>query len=917
MGRALETGVLERHLAAARAGSSSTLVVSGEAGIGKSALLAEARRRAAELRVLTATGTEAEQDLPFAGLHRLLRPLLPLLDRIPAPQADALSQALALRAGGPADRFAVSAATLSLVCRAAEEHPLLLVVDDVQLLDPPSRQALLFTARRLLTDAVVMLLGIRTGTGADDLVADLEQLPVRGLALADTGALVAEHGLSADQVSRVHQLTAGNPLAALEMSSHPELLEHRAEGVPVPRLIVAAFAARCARLAEPARRALLLASVADTDLAVLARACTAQGLTLASLAEAERLGLVVVGDDRVEFRHPLLRAAVYQGADPGERRTSHRAVAAAIGDEDLDRRAWHLSQATLGPDPEVAAVLVRAAESARGRGAFTVAASRLEQAARLAPEPGERATRLVDAGEAAWLGGLGRRATELLDEAAGSAGEEATRLRAVALSGVVSARCGELDEARDRLLAAAAGCAAADPDEAILLLAECVYACFYLGDTVAVRAAVRQLDDLADRARSRRSRLLGELASGMGLILGGSAAGDAAAGARRVRTSVEGVRPGDFTDDPRWLPWLLLGPIWLRESGDARRLIDEEVAGARERAALGTLPFLLFHAARDDATTDRWAAAEAGYREAIALARETGMRTDEGAALAGLSWVLARQSRESETRAELARAEQACRRSRMHLGRAWLLYALGDLEAGLGNTARAVTAYRDQLALLAELGISDPDVAPVAELVECLVRTGEPEAAAVEARAFHERAAAKGQPWSLARAHRALAVAGVEPDTHFPWALAEHAHTLDVYERARTQLSYGAHLRRTRRRVEARPVLREALAGFDRLAATPWAQLAAVELGATGERVQRRSEAAPQALTSQEFQIATLLAAGRTTREGAAALFLSPKTVEYHLRHVYLKLAISSRRELAERLASDPELRARRGESLA
>jgi DNA-binding CsgD family transcriptional regulator len=905
VGREPERREIERRLASARAGSSTTLVVAGEAGIGKTTMLAEAQTLATDMHLLRAAGTEAEQDLPFAGLSQLLRPLLPLLDRIPEPQSGALARALALRPGRPGDRFAVAAATLSLVCRAAEDTPLLIVVDDLHQLDRPSVDALLFVARRLLTDSAVVLLGVRTGEGVDDLVADLDHLALTGLGEQDCGALVARRALTAAQLARLHEFTGGNPLAVLEMSAFPDLLDAGSERVPVPRLIARAFAARVRALSEPARTALLVAAAAgDVDLATVARACARSGSDLAALAEAERVRLVDLDGDRVAFRHPLLRAAVYQSAEPAMRRAAHRAVAESLAPGDLDRRAWQLSEAALGPDAAVAARLERSGDSSRDRGAYAVAAGRFERAARLSVKPRERVRRLTAAGEAAWLGGLSERALTLLGEAALAAADDGSRTRAIALKGAVSARSGSLVDARDLLLEAADRSAGPDPDEATLLLAEVVYTCFYLGDSATVTTAVHRLDALAERTVSARARMLGNLASGMGLII----LGDGVEGATRIRRADAAAASGVLAHDARWLPWLLMGPIWLRESGEARTRIDAVVDDARERAALGTLPFLLFHAARDDATTDRWAAAEASFREAIGLARETGQRTDEGAAMAGLAWVLARQGREEETRTLAEEAELACRRSDLNLGRSWLQYALGDLEAGLGNTAQAIERYRSQQALVARLGITDPDLSPSAELVECLARVGQGEAAAAEARDFEARAAAKGQPWSWARAHRALAIAGIDPDTHFCLALAVSANSPDSYEHARTELAYGAYLRRARKRVEARVHLRSALTAFNVLAATPWAEATAAELAATGVRVQRRTNGQVRPLTPQEFQIAKLLAEGRKTREAAAALFLSPKTVEYHLRHAYIKLGISSRAELAQRLAADPEL---------
>lgn len=904
VGRERERRTVDRLLAAARSGSSGALVVVGEAGIGKTALLANAQTIAADtqMQVLHTVGVESETDLPFGGLSRLLRPLLPLLDKIPEPQAEALARALALRAGPAPDRFAVAASVLSLICRAAEDHPLLIVVDDMHHLDRPSIDAVSFVARRLLTDAVVVLIGARPDLGVEELLGDLDRLQLSGLDLDASRRLVSDRTLTAEQLRRLHTVTAGNPLAVLEMASLPDVLEREGPGGPVPELIVRAYAAQLGSLGAAARSALLLAAAGDVDLATLGRACAASGTQIAALADAERIRLVEADSaaGQVRFRHPLVRAAIYQAADPAERRGANRALANALADGDPERRAWHLAEATLGTDPQVAGVLRGVAESAADRGAHAVATHYFERAARLDTDPVQRAGLLLAAGEAAWAGGLSDRAVALLDEAGRSGGGAAIRTAALAQQGLVLARCGSLEDAGALLLEAGQSAAADDPDWATMLLAELVYTNFYLGQAATIRSVVAELDKLVGRQTTPRARRTGDLASGMGMILDG----DAEEGVLRLRRAVvDAALDGDpDIDDAEWLTWLVRGHLWLRETGVSRSLLDTVVTRIRYRAAIGSLPHVLFHLARDDATTDRWAAAEANYREGITLAEETGQRTELGGALAGMAWLLARQGREGETRVTAGDAELACRHSRNNMGRVWLQFALGDLEAGIGNPVAALEHYRATQALTSELGVQDADLSPAPEVVDCLMRTGQEAAALAEARDFETVAAAKGQPWGRARAHRALALAGVDPDANFAAALALHADTAEIYERARTALAYGAFLRRDRRRSEARVHLRSALADFDRLSARPWAEAAASELAATGERVPRRDGAGSQPLTAQEFQVARLLADGRTTREAAAALFLSPKTVEYHLRHVYIKLGISSRRELADRL---------------
>ncbi|MEP6856185.1 MAG: LuxR C-terminal-related transcriptional regulator, partial [Pedococcus sp.] len=347
--------------------------------------------------------------------------------------------------------------------------------------------------------------------------------------------------------------------------------------------------------------------------------------------------------------------------------------------------------------------------------------------------------------------------------------------------------------------------------------------------------------------------------------------------------------------------WSLVGPLFLRESGSTREAMAAAVRLVRTRAAVGMLPFLLTLVARDDAGAANWADAEAGYAEAIRIARETGHVNDLSLALAGLSWLEARQGRAEPSLAHGQEAGELATQNSAHLSRLWALFAAGDLEAAVGDPDRAAHTYGALVRALEGLGVTDPDLWPGPELVECLCRMGEAAGAARIADHFMAAATAKGQPWALARAHRALAltVPATLAEAEFELALALHDQTPDPFESARTRLAYGAWLRRSRRRVDARPVLRSALETFERLGAVPWADQAAAELDATGEPAMRRGSGVLGGLTPQERQIAVLLAAGRTTREAALALFLSPKTVEYHLRHVYLKLGIHSREELA------------------
>lgn len=902
VGREREQGLLAGVVASARVGEGTALVLSGEAGIGKSALL-DAVAGSAGMRVLRATGSEAESAVPFGALLQLLRPALVHLDRIPVPQAGALASALALRPGPGGDRFAIGAATLSLLSRFAEDEPLAVLVDDAHLLDLPSAQALTFAARRLAADRIVVLAAVREGHSCPFSDAGLPVLTVAGLSLQAAGQLLSAHGPGpgAAAVTRLHELTGGNPLALVELAADVGTLELAPAGapVPVPASLARVFARRVDRLSAAARTVVLVAAAGGTDLELVLRACRLLAVDVSALDEAADAGLVQVDADAVVFRHPLVRSAVYADAAAGVRRAVHRALAGAVAGPDADRRAWHLGQAALGPDEDVAHALDEVAGRARARSAHAVAATASERAARLSPDDVDRARRLVAAGESAWQAGLGEHADALLARSAALQPPPALRARIAGVRGSIAARTGSVELARDLLVSAGAEVAASDPDTAIVLLAEAILACFFLADTATVLRAAGEIDRLVGRARTDRARLVGEMAGGVAGVLTGRG------GPGRIRRAVEQVdADGPLVEDPRVVPWLVLGPLFLRESTTGRALVQTVVASLRRRSVVGGLPYLLFHLGRDQATTDHWDVAELTYAEGIHLAREAGQATDLAACLAGLAWLEARQGREGGCREHAAEALALSGSRRVALFECWSLFALGELELGLGRPDVAL-GHLDRLDdLLEELGVVDADLSPAPERVDALMRVGREGQARAVAQRYAEKAAAKGQPWALARAARAVGLTcpDVELDEHFGRGLHDHARTLDSFELARTQLAYGARLRRARRRVDARPPLRAALTLLESLGATSWADQAAGELRATGETAHRRTLSVLQDLTPQELQVARMLAAGATTKGAAAALFLSPKTVEYHLRHVYVKLGVSSRQELAGRL---------------
>jgi DNA-binding CsgD family transcriptional regulator len=902
LGREQERQAIGDTLATARTGQSAILALVGEPGIGKTSLLDAAAEHAHGMQAVRARGIESEAQIPFGSLLELLRPALGMLDDIPKPQALALESALALRPGTAQERFAVGAATLSLLAAYAEAAPLAVLIDDAQWLDRSSAQALLFALRRFVADPVAVLIAVRAGEPSLLDGAGLPTLSLEGLTRDQAALLLPE--IAPDLATRLHGVTAGNPLAMLELASDADELALAPEGAPVivSARITAAFLRRLGRLDAPTQRTLTLAAASDTgDLQVLGRAARHLKIDLEGIAVAEQAGLVTVRAGAVEFRHPLARSAIYADAPAAERRRAHRALAAALPDRDVDRRAWHLASAAVGPDEAASAALEQAGARSRDRSAYATAAAAFERSAQLAREPDRRARLLWEAAASAWLAGSADRATHLLGQARGCTENLEQVIDIDHLAGQIATRQGPVMRGYEILLTAGER---ADGERAAVMLAEAAMACFYAGEAVRMLTAAERAQAVLPADASPRGRFMVTIAIGTARII----AGDAATGTDVLREAVAlAESSAELRDDVALLPWLALGPIFLRQTGAGRALLAHALSDARGRAAVGILPFVLNLIARDQATTNRWAIAEAHYHEAIDLAREIGQRTELTFGLSGLAWLEARRGHEVSCRESVRAALELSDALGMSLQKVWAAAALGELELGLGRAGEAVGHFEHQQRLLTALSITDVDLSPAPELVDVYLRLGRRREAADVAGPFQSAAAVKGQPWSLARACRCRGLLSEDREIvgAFEAALGYHAQTPDEFETARTRVAYGARLRRARNRVLAREQLEAALSVFERLDAEPWAELTRTELAATGVTARRRDPSTIDELTPQELQIALLLADGRTTREAAAALFLSPKTVEYHLRHVYQKLGIHSRAELATAISTD------------
>ncbi|MEU8324198.1 LuxR C-terminal-related transcriptional regulator [Nonomuraea sp. NPDC048881] len=879
-GRSAEISVLDEVIARARDGAGGAAVLRGEAGAGKTALLDAAAARGGAMRVLRLTGVESESDLAFAALHQLLWPVAGspgVLDALPEPQRLAVRAALGLAAGGAGDRFLLAAGVLSLLVEAAAPDGLVCVVDDFQWVDRASADALLFAARRLATERVAMLLAVRGDAAVKGVPLTVE---VRGLAETAADELLASrHGTLPVQVRReLVTLTGANPLALREIAARltPAQLAGR-EPLPDPlpggaRL----FGDRVAALSAAARLAALVAAVeGDLDVVLRAtgrllaeRAESEAEAGRAALAELEEGGLAEVSGAGVRFRHPLIRSAVHEAAAPAEVRRAHAVLAELTAD---DRRAWHLAGAALGQDEEVAAALVAAAGRARDRGGYGAAATALARAAELTPEPRERAVRLKDAAVAAWLGGRPGQAESLLAEARERAGGDVGVTMEIAqLRGRFELNSGNAAEAV-RILAAG---------DSLDMLADASEAAAYVGDTA-------MIVELGRRAAAHPEGFLRDTVAGIGLTLGGDAAGPGL-----LRRAL--ARAGELKDPAGHL-WAAAAASQLGETDLAAELSDRAGQVARVSGMAGQLPVVLEFVATAERLAGRLARSQALSEEGLELAREAGYENTVAAHLANLAVVAALRGEEEDCERQARAALAIAVPHRVGLRAGVAAYARAMLDLCLGRHAAA----RDRFAAIAAAGPGTGHPAVVwrttPDRVEAAVGAGDEEGARAALEAYERGSRHAATPESRALLARCRGLAESHEDA-FDEALRLHTNP---FEAARTALLLGERLRRGQRPGEARAHLRMAWETFERAGARPWARRAQEELRAAGESGQAPPAAVLDALTPQELRIAGLVADGLSSKQIAAQLFLSPRTVEYHLYKIYPKLGIGSRTDLA------------------
>ncbi|MFJ8827380.1 AAA family ATPase [Streptomyces sp. NPDC102467] len=890
-GRGVEQERLDGLLGDAVGGRSGVLVMRGDPGIGKTALLdyaAERARGTYGMRVVRATGIETEAEIPFASLHLLLSPVLDRIAALPVRQADALRGAFGLHADGGDDRLLTGLATLSLLAELAAERPVLCVVDDAHWLDHASAQALLFAARRLAAEGVVLLLGARLGHGFNP--PGLPSLRLAALDGASAGRLLDRSAPDLPRAvrGRVVAECAGNPLALRELPARIGELASEEAPVPLPRRLEDAYAARVTGLSVIARRALLVAAAEGSgDLAVIERVAGR-----APLQEAERARLVwlrgVTG--RLEFGHPLMRSAILHTAAYGELVQVHSELADALT-SDPDRQAWHRALAATGPDDETAEALARAAVRAHAQGGHAGTSAALARAAALTTDPALKARRFVDAAQAAADAGLPERARALTREAGPAIGEPHTRARLYALRARAAFDEGEPGQAHD-LLVRGADTLDGGP-EAGMLLVDAARNAWQLGDPERLRGCADRLTALARTP-----------ADGLGPAVAavqGAAVFLEQGPARAVPVMRPLVAHGRAeVTAPRALRINAAFVAGLIGDFEAGREIAADVADqCRAQGDLGWLPLAHLPLAASELYLGRFRASAATATEGLRLAADTGQPHRGGYLHGMLAWLAAVRGDLDEARRRAAHCHDHYDSTGIVNSLAWAGWALALADLGRGDAAGALQRLASAQAGPARRQIQSVYAAP--DWIEAAARTGDPTQEPLAR--FASWAEAAGQVWADAVLHRCRAL--VEDDwgrAHalFTAAVRLHADSGRPWEAARTRLLFGERLRRERHKTEARAHLRSAAEAFERLGGRPWAERARAELRATGDPgTSGEATSALDALSPQELQIVRLAATGMTNKEIGARLFLSPKTVGYHLYRAFPKLGVASRAQLA------------------
>ena len=904
LGRRRECAALDRLVTDVRAGSSRALVLRGEAGVGKTALLDYLAGSASGCAITRAAGVQSEMELAFAGLQQLCGPVLARLEDLPGPQRDALGTAFGLCEGAAPDRFLVGLAVLSLLSHAAEERPAVWIVDDAQWLDAASAQALAFVARRLGAESVGLVLAVREPATAR-YFDGLAELLVQGLADVDAQELLeaAVAGpLDPGVRDRLVAETRGNPLALLELPRGRSLAELAggfglADGPSLSGQIEERYCERWAAL-PPAARLLLLLAAADPvgDPLLVRRAAADLGVDPSAEAQASEAGLVELGA-QVRFRHPLARSAVYHAAAPEERQRVHRALAEVTdADSDPDRRAWHRAQATSGLDEHVAAELEQSAGRARARGGFAAGAAFHERAAELTPDPRRRAQRALVAAHSKHQAGAPDAALRLLATARAGPLDDLERARAQLLHAQITFARTRGRDAPPLLVAAAKQLEPLDAALARETYLDAFAAALSAdrlvggGDAREVAAAVLA----ADWGKSERACDL--LLQGLAVLT----TQGYGAGAPMLKVALAAFREEPLAEEEE-LRWLWLACHIARALCDDRawdELTARQVELARRAGAFALLPVALDDRFTVELFAGRIGTAVAVAAEAQAVIEATGSHLSLSTDITLANW----RGRDAEAIALIEAHRQDVLRRGEGL---WLR----EHDWGTAVRYNALGRYDDAL-VAAERAVEDPHGMGVpawtlADLIEAAVRSGHPERAAGPLERLGQIAAANESDFALG-IHARVSAMLEDAETAEPLyreAIERLARTRVRVSLARARLVYGEWLRREGRRVDAREELRAAHTIFTDMGTEAFAERARRELVATGEMVRKRTVETRDDLTAQEIQIAQRAADGSTNAEIGAQLFLSPRTVEWHLRRVFGKLGIRSRKELRSALS--------------
>ena len=898
-GRRSECNALDRLVESARAGHSGVLVLRGEAGVGKTALLGHVLEHTPGCRVVRAAGVESEMELAYAGLHQLCTPMLGHVDGLPGPQRDALATAFGLSAGEPPDRFLVGLAVLSLLAEVAEAEPLVCLVDDAQWLDQVSAQTLAFVARRLLAEPVALVFAVREARDDHEL-AGLPELVIAGLRSRDARALLDSvlNGPVDEPVrERIVAETRGNPLALLELPRGLTPAELAfgfglPDTMPLDSRIERGFLRRLEPLPVDTRRLLLTAAVEPVgDASLLWRAVDRLGIEPEAAAAAEATGLIELGP-RVRFRHPLVRSAAYRSASREERQDVHRALAEVTDPElDPDRRAWHRAQAAVAPDEDVAAELERSADRAQARGGLAAAAAFLEEAARMTLDPARRAERALAAAQAKHDAGASDAALGLLVMAQTGPFDELRRARVDLLRAQIAFASRRGNDAPPLLLKAGRQLEPLDIGLARETYLEAFTAAVIVGrlsrgaDVVEVARAAR-----AAPAPSTPRRAHDLLLDGLAMLV---TEGRAAA-TPLLKQAVSAFRTEEISAAERmrwgWLVGRVAQDLWDDESWEV--LCQQHVRLARQVGALAFLPIALRSRIFAHGLWGELDEGAALIGEVSAVTEATGTQLSAYGSVILAVW----RGQEAEA-SELITAtieDVVSRGEGMGIGISHYTSAL--LYNGLGRYPEALAE--------AELGCEHEDLGVVSwaltELIEAAARSDKPETAAIALERLSQTTRAGGTDWALgieARS-RALVSEGSASEPLYREAIERLGRTRVRVELARAHLVYGEWLRRERRRLDAREQLRVAHEMLETMGVGAFAERARRELSATGETARKRTVETREELTAQEAQVARLARDGLSNPEIGAELFISPRTVKYHLRKVFTKLGISSRQEL-------------------